>query len=91
MHEGIITEGAKIAVTTDSEGFIPVYLADRTIVGRAKVDADGMHAMIKLDLREDINLTGLIGEDLIGLAIVYQRKDAMDVIQEARSKEGGQE
>lgn len=70
----------------DSQGYIPVYLADRTIVGKARVAPDGRHVDISFD--QSINIEGLMENNLVGLSIVYQRAEAIDVINEARGREG---
>lgn len=70
---------------TPVEGWIPVYLPDRTVIGKALVHDDGVHATMELDMQTPIK--ELLGHDLIGLSIVYQRREAYDVEPTARDLE----
>lgn len=51
----------------DSEGYIPVYLPDRTVVGKGKVD--GQHITIKL--KEGDLIQTLFKDNLLGMSFVY--------------------
>lgn len=67
----------------DSEGYIPVYLPDRTVVGKAKIreEVDGTQ-VTELIFPPGWSLTELVGENLVGLSLVYQRAEAMDIIRD---------
>lgn len=61
------------------ESIVPVYLPDRTIVGRATITKDerGMIATIRLG---DSVISELMSENLIGMSIVYQTNEARDAV-----------
>lgn len=54
----------------DAEGYIPVYLPDRTVLGKAKISDDGKH--LDIEIPEGSMIQELMHENLIGLSTVYQ-------------------
>lgn len=63
----------------EDDADVPVYLPDRTIIGKAKITKteEGMFATIKLS---NDTVAELMSEDLIGLSVVYQSNDARDAL-----------
>lgn len=55
---------------TSPDGYVPVYLPDRTVIGRAKFNEDKTEVLIEIPDGDVVQT--LIGENLIGLSIVYQ-------------------
>lgn len=58
----------------ETEGYIPVYLPDRTVVGKATID--GQDIVIKMSPGNAIQ--SLIKENLIGLSVMYMGPEARD-------------
>lgn len=54
----------------DAEGYVPVYLPDRTVVGKAKISEDGQ--LVEIKIPEGTAMQELMSENLIGLSVVYQ-------------------
>lgn len=52
------------------QGYVPVYLPDRTVVGRALISDDGK--TVTIDIPEGDVVQELMAENLIGLSVVYQ-------------------
>lgn len=72
----------------ERRGTVPVYLPDRTVIGKAWIADDGQHIQIELD--RSTAIPELMEENLLGLSIVYQRAEANDIIREfeaAKEKE----
>jgi hypothetical protein len=71
------------------DGSIPVYLPDRTEVGRAVVEYDnaGAYATVKLYGAAGEALAQQIEGDAIALSIAYQNNDARDAVAEAIEQE----
>lgn len=68
-----------------SDGFIPVYLPDRTVVGKAIVDPDGQTVTMRITSGPVLEL---MSEDLLGLSIVYKTNDARDRVAEGEKTDG---
>ena len=58
----------------ETDGYIPVYLPDRTVVGKAKVDGQ----FINIEVTPGNALQTLIKENLIGLSVMYMGAEARD-------------
>lgn len=63
----------------ERRGHIPVYLPDTTIVGTAVVNVESGTAVIKVQL-DNILHAELIQESLVGLALVYIERDAVEEV-----------
>jgi hypothetical protein len=55
-----------VSTGVPSEGYVPVYLEDRTLIGKAKISNDGKH--IEIDIPGDSPVAELMAEGLIGLS-----------------------
>jgi hypothetical protein len=75
------------------EGSVPVYLPDRTEVGRATIrhDAHGAYAEVKLYGEAGGALAEQIAGDAISLSIGYQDNTARDAVAFAIEKEQAKE
>jgi len=64
------------------KGYVPVYLPDgRTLAGQARISEDGTH--IDLEMPTGSPLPELMGDNLIGMQIVYLTNDARDRVAES--------
>lgn len=77
----VIPEGTKIT----SNGVIPVYLPDRTVIGKATISEDGSTILMHINSGP---VAELMGEDLIGMSIVYKTNEARDRVAEGDKKDG---
>lgn len=77
----VIPKDAKII----TKGVIPVYLPDRSVIGKATISEDGHTVLMHIDSE---TITELIGEDLIGMSFVYKTNEARDRVAEGDKKDG---
>jgi hypothetical protein len=86
LPEGIIIpEGFKITVESKT-GFVPVYLPDRTVIGRASIDNDGQTVIMEIKHGAVLEL---MSENLVGLSVVYKTNEARDRASEEGDKQDG--
>lgn len=57
-------------------GTIPVYLPGKTLIGTARVDVSNGTAVITI--QSDSSLMDLMGENLIGLSVVYMSAERIE-------------
>lgn len=53
-----------------AKGYIPVYLPDRTVVGRATISED--QRTVTIDIPEGTAIQSLMADNLVALSVVYQ-------------------
>lgn len=74
------------AVINVPVGGIPVYLEDRTVIGRGYISEDGRHLEIEIDSQYPI--AELMKESLVGFSVVNLAADrSEDIINNANKKE----
>ena len=73
----------------EHEGWVPVYLPDRTVAGEAKISVrdDDIYIDVKLSGFEGEAVAAMMAENLIGFSTVYMNNDARDSVAEAIEKE----
>ena len=62
------------------ESYIPVYLPDRTVIGKGKVDGQ----FITIELDEGDAIQTLFKEELLGMSFVYMSAKAQDIVDDKR-------
>lgn len=66
---------------------VPIYLPDRTEVGRAVIIDDRL--MVEIYFEKDSFLGSLFKEEVIGLSVMYLSARAEDIIEEEKEKTDG--
>ena len=73
---------------TGSEVGFPIYLEDRTIIGRGKLSADGQHIEITFD--GNYPADQLLSENLMGFSVVDMAPDRTeDILNNAKENNDG--
>lgn len=57
---------------------VPIYLPDQTIVAQAQVNVQG--SLTTITINSDSSVSKLIQENLVGLAVVYFDRDAVEEV-----------
>lgn len=73
-----ISPTAKITVATDEDGSVPVYLPDRTEVGRAKINLEDGTATI--EIKADSKVAQLLQDNLSGISVMHFDRDAAEEV-----------
>lgn len=60
----------------NQEVYVPVYLADRTVVGKAKIDGQA----VLIELTDGTAIQELMTNNLIGMSVVYMNNEARDAV-----------
>lgn len=70
----------------DVDGYVPVYLEDRTVVGKARVSDDGKTTTIIIEVYDGHPMSELMQENLIGFSVVHRDYDrAQDIINKEKN------
>ena len=72
---------------TKFQGYIPVYLADRTIVGYAEVEVQGEKTLINMELSSNGHIAELVKENLVGFSIMYMDRNRVEEVQNNQGEE----
>lgn len=64
----------------EQEGYVPVFLPDRTVIGKAKIEGQN----VVIELTEGNAIQTLMAENLLGMSMVYLNNEARDAVAHAR-------
>jgi hypothetical protein len=80
--------GSEEMASFDDRGFVPVYLPDRTVIGRAQVNPDGT---LNIEFRDDAAfMKELFDQSMVGLSVFAREAFPAEVLYETTEpkKEG---